>query len=368
VSAATGLPVLHTADGDADRPFNPEDIPMRTNDDYRATNPADEQLGPDPEERQPAIITRFVYPPIPIRSFDWSAVEEDYDEGRPTGWGATEAEACRQIRTNQRVIDMHSLAENPRAIIGGNEPPDALTLAESSVQQLRDWLKDNPVVASEDEARSAKLILDRVTGSLKDVEAERRFKVDPLNAEVKSINGRYHKLHNSDASRPGLWDRLLLEIRLRLTAYARRLEQERRAAAEAARRAAEEKARAAAEAAKALQEAQEAASMGVCEDIAEAVERAQSSASVATKADWTANRAEHQTKVRIGGGLGKVSTLRTVETLVVASWREALEDMANDAGRVPMNVEDAILTSARSFRKALGELPAGIQATFTREI
>ena len=34
------------------------------------------------------IITQFVYPPIPIRRYDWNAVREGYDEGDPVGWGA----------------------------------------------------------------------------------------------------------------------------------------------------------------------------------------------------------------------------------------------------------------------------------------
>ena len=50
---------------------------------------------PPIDRRQPApkIITKFEYPPIPDRRFDWSAVTEDYDLGSPIGRGATEAEA-----------------------------------------------------------------------------------------------------------------------------------------------------------------------------------------------------------------------------------------------------------------------------------
>ena len=46
------------------------------------------------------IRTEFVYPPIPIRSHDWIAVDDDtYDgPGSPIGSGATEAEA---------IVDLH---------------------------------------------------------------------------------------------------------------------------------------------------------------------------------------------------------------------------------------------------------------------
>lgn len=44
------------------------------------------------------IVTNNVYPPIPIRSFDWCAHYDD-EEG-PTGWGATEAEAIADLTEN----------------------------------------------------------------------------------------------------------------------------------------------------------------------------------------------------------------------------------------------------------------------------
>lgn len=54
------------------------------------------------------IKTEFVYPPIPIRKFDWSATLDGYDPGEPDeggtyhggdpiGHGATEAEAIDEL-------------------------------------------------------------------------------------------------------------------------------------------------------------------------------------------------------------------------------------------------------------------------------
>lgn len=45
------------------------------------------------------IRTSFDYPPIPLRQFDWSAVDDDtYDgEGCPIGHGATEQEAINDL-------------------------------------------------------------------------------------------------------------------------------------------------------------------------------------------------------------------------------------------------------------------------------
>ena len=46
----------------------------------------------------PRIVTSFVYPPIPVRSFDWLA-HYDNPEG-PVGSGETEAEAVNDLLSN----------------------------------------------------------------------------------------------------------------------------------------------------------------------------------------------------------------------------------------------------------------------------
>jgi hypothetical protein len=50
--------------------------------------------------REGRIVATFVYPPIPLRQFDWCAHEENYEPpdsdgigGSIVGWGRTEAEA-----------------------------------------------------------------------------------------------------------------------------------------------------------------------------------------------------------------------------------------------------------------------------------
>jgi hypothetical protein len=43
------------------------------------------------------IVTSFVYPPIPVRSFDWSAIREGYEPGDPIGVGATELGAIQSL-------------------------------------------------------------------------------------------------------------------------------------------------------------------------------------------------------------------------------------------------------------------------------
>lgn len=43
------------------------------------------------------IITSFVYPPIPVRQFDWQAVRDGYEEGDRVGYGPTEEDAIRDL-------------------------------------------------------------------------------------------------------------------------------------------------------------------------------------------------------------------------------------------------------------------------------
>lgn len=55
-----------------------------------------------PHHKGTRIITEFVYPPIPLRQFDYSATLDGYDGSEdshePIGWGATEAEAIADLR------------------------------------------------------------------------------------------------------------------------------------------------------------------------------------------------------------------------------------------------------------------------------
>lgn len=50
--------------------------------------------------------TNYWKKPIPLRDHDWSATEQDYEEGDPIGWGATKREAIKDLReqlTNKRA-------------------------------------------------------------------------------------------------------------------------------------------------------------------------------------------------------------------------------------------------------------------------
>jgi DNA-directed RNA polymerase subunit RPC12/RpoP len=44
------------------------------------------------------IVTSYIYPPIPERSFDWCATLDGYEPGDPIGYGATEDRAIRDLK------------------------------------------------------------------------------------------------------------------------------------------------------------------------------------------------------------------------------------------------------------------------------
>jgi hypothetical protein len=51
------------------------------------------------------IITRYDPPPIPTREFDWVAVENDYDLGRPVGYGPSEKDAEDDLITQLDALE-----------------------------------------------------------------------------------------------------------------------------------------------------------------------------------------------------------------------------------------------------------------------
>lgn len=254
--------------------------------------------------------------------------------------------------------------ENPRAVIGGNQPPGPIEFAQIAIADLRAWLTETPVIETDEQARAGGLFVERLRKTLGEVEDERDAKVRPLNEQVAEINAEYKAVHNADPKKPGTADRILNELRARLTAYAQAEEAKRTAAAEAARRAAEEAERIAHEAEAAEREAIDNAKAGELVDVGGAVLEADSRFKDFKRADRAAARAEAQTSLRIPSGLGgKALSMRTVETLTITSASQALKAMG-----LTEKVKDAILSSARDYRKQHDTLPPGVASVTSRQL
>lgn len=239
--------------------------------------------------------------------------------------------------------------------IGGNQPQMTETAREVA-EQVNDWLREHPVISDEGMAREAKPLEDRLRLALADLDAERRGKVDPLNAEVTKINDSYRQPR-------GILEKIREELKSRLTRFALELRRKREAEAEAARKAAEEAERKAREAEAAEAEAVLEAEMGVETDILTASDEADAAFAEYAKANRIAQRAERDTNVKIGGGFGRALSIRSKEILTVTNWQSAIMLMG-----ATEDIKEAICKSARAWRKLNGRLPAGVEAQIEEKI
>ena len=250
------------------------------------------------------------------------------------------------------------------ATAGHNNPPSPIDFASDTARTLSEWMKDHPVIETEEQARAAKLLCDRAKNSAAEVEAERDRKVRPLNEEVVEINGTYKAIHNTDPKKPGSLDRVHNELKARISAFLRAEEERRQREAEEARRKQEEAERLAREAEEREREALANAAAGELDvDVATVTAEADTKFAGFQQASRFAARAERDTKVKIGGGFGNAMSLRTAETLVLSDWTAALIAIG-----ITEKIETAILSAARDYRKTNGKLPAGVTSVKDRKI
>lgn len=199
-------------------------------------------------------------------------------------------------------------AINPRAVIGGNNPPEPTPFdkAEGEIMGLFDeaknWL-DGTGVNSQDEADGVSKLLDMIRKAKKAADEARVEEKRPHDEAAKEVQEKYKPLLTrcdlaSDACKKAL------------SPWLEKLEAEKRARAEAARKEAEEKARA----------AQEAIRAAELTDLA-AREKAEALIQEAKQAETTAKRAEND-KAHAKGGVRAV-TLRTTYKPVLKDAREA---------------------------------------------
>ena len=139
-------------------------------------------------------------------------------------------------------------------------------------------------------------------------------------------------------------------------------EDKRKAEAKIAADKAAEAERLAREAEHAEQEALKNAAVGeIGVNVAEVTQQADAAFQTFERASRCAAVAAKDSKVKVGGGLGKAASLSTVETLHVDDWSKA-----NFAIGMTDGIREAILTGARAYRTANGNLPDGITATTER--
>lgn len=243
--------------------------------------------------------------------------------------------------------------------IGHNNPPGPIEWARETIKELGKWMVDHPTIQTDEDARQAHLLVDRARGAVDAVEAERVAKVGPLNETVTVINAEYKAMHNSDGKKSGKWGLLDLAfngLKARLAAYLQAEEDKRIAIALEAQRIERAALDAAREAEAREREAIENAQAGEFVDVVAATQ----AADVAFKAFEHANKAAAvaviDTRVKVGGGFTKPIGLRNApKVLVLVDPAAAIAEIGPT-----VNIVDAILASARAFRKLRGRLPKGV--------
>lgn len=252
-----------------------------------------------------------------------------------------------------------------RAGIGHNMPPEPTVFeyAEEAQSAVSDFLNSVPVISEGEHLVNAKRLVENSRGIMAEMEAERDELVRPLNEQVAGINAKYKAIHNADSKKPGTFDKVLGELKARLTAYAVAEEAKRAAAAEEARKVAEQAEAAAREAERLEQQAKMDASVGVIDTgVAQAIAQADEAFSEFEQASRFAARAEKQTTFRIGDGRTKSLGMRTEKTLILESYAKAITAIGpND------KIRDAVLSAARDYRKLHGKLPDGVTETSERK-
>ena len=240
--------------------------------------------------------------------------------------------------------------------IGHNLPPDMTITAGEVTMDLSGYMAENPIIETEEQAREAKVFIDRGSLCVKDLEDERTAKVRPLNEQVKQINDHYRSPRE-------LLESMVNELRNRISAFMLQEEAARLAIAEAARRAAEDAERVAREAEARERGAYEEASAGTLGvDLGSVTAEADTKFKEFERAAHKAALAEREAKVRIGGGFSRALGLKNKEELVIVDADAAFKAIGmNDY------IEEALLKSARAYRKLHNKLPAGIELIVERK-
>lgn len=241
---------------------------------------------------------------------------------------------------------------------GHNNPPDMTITAGETMSDLSGWMAENPIIDTEEQARAAKVFIDRGKLCIQDLEAERSGKVKPLNDQVGEINNHYRGPRES-------LRQVLHELEQRMADFIAAEERKRRREADEAQRKADEARRAAEDAERLEREKlQDAAQGELGIDVAAAISTTDAAFAAAEKAQRQALIAERDARVRIGGGFTRALSLRNRETVIVDDPVKAMQaiGLGNEI------IDEAIVRAARAYKKVFGKWPEGIRIEVERGI
>lgn len=256
-----------------------------------------------------------------------------------------------------RMAELDMDMQNGHALAGHNNPPGAIEFSAIALTDLARFMTNTPVIETAEHASEAALFVERTRKTLQDLDDARKSQVKPLNDEVAEINATFKAVREP-------LDRVLTELKSRLTAFARIEEARRLAEAERARRAAELLELEARVAEQRERDAKANATMGEVVDVAQTIVEADTAFATFARADRAAAVAERNAPVRIASQLGgRAVSMRAKETLTLDDPMAAIIAIGLTEG-----ITEAILTAARAYRKLKGKLPDGVSSELSREI
>lgn len=155
---------------------------------------------------------------------------------------------------------------NPRAVVGGNNPPDPFSAIKVHVDDLmteaRNWC-DGAAIESQEQADTVARLIEEFRKAAKAADDARKEEARPHDEAKAAIQEKYGELIAETKSKTGAIPRALAALKATLTPWLQKLERERLERERVAREEAERKAREAAEAMRAADasnlEAREAA-------------------------------------------------------------------------------------------------------------
>jgi hypothetical protein len=261
----------------------------------------------------------------------------------------------------ERVATATAIPAADRIVTSSDNAPPKTSLdhARDAYAELAEFLKENPVIQTADQAKLAAGLRERTKIAIDAAREERDTKTRPFLDKLAAIRSLFELVKDK-----GTFETAYAQLRRRLTDYASAIEAKRAAEAERLRQEAATKEAAAREAEAREQETITNAEQGECSDVAGAIEQADVAFSEFKVANRQAAIAARNVPVRFQSFVGgRSQSMRTVEVLVIDDVAKAIKVMG-----LTDKIRDAILSSARDFRKNFDELPDGVRSTWERQL
>lgn len=212
-----------------------------------------------------------------------------------------------------------SVAENPRAVIGGNAPPVEMTAfdavkinADDIYDEALLWLEGDPIT-TQDQADALNTLMSRIKDAANAADAQRTAEKKPHDDAVDEIQGRYNPLIAGFFTKHKTSGKLTLAMDAAKKAIAPYLIELDRRQQEKARVAREEADRKQREAMEAMRQ-RDTANLAQREEAERLVNDAKKAEALASKAENARAHAK---------GEGRATGLRTVQRAILINTREA---------------------------------------------